>query len=184
MAGNESVELVEMLAARAESLEVRTDVALVLDDPRIGSDQTGPRLWWLAVAAVVAMVGLVMVVSGGEDLATEPAQTSQEGVGGDAAPVISEEVIVWLHGDASPEAVDLVASSLEESRVVEAVVFMDREATYREFVEHFADEPEVIESVDPEQLPLSFLVTTSAPAEVAKILDTMPAVEAVERANS
>ncbi len=96
---------------------------------------------------------------------------------------------VWLDVGADASAVDGVAQLLEASPIVDGFTYLDVLATYEEFEEHFADEPEIIDLVTPEQLPTSFDVDTVAAetgeggstAGLVGRLRSLPGVDDVER---
>ncbi len=146
--------------------------------PQGETDPGGPTRWWLAVAAVViaaAGVGLVLRDGGtGPDRAaitSEPARSN-------AASAF--DLIVWMEVGAEPAHVNDVAALLASSQSVEDVVYLDQAATWSEFVDFFADEPEIIELVDPEDLPTSFMVRATALDPVIELVASRPGVAEVE----
>jgi cell division transport system permease protein len=68
------------------------------------------------------------------------------------------EFIVWMNAEATPENVETVRYFLESSQTIERVSYVNQEATFVEFQEYYADQPEVLDLVEPEQLPTSFRV--------------------------
>ena len=73
------------------------------------------------------------------------------------------EFIVWIKQDATDEQIQSVERALDESPVVESSVFINRSQTFAEFEEYFAESPEVLAAVTPEDLPTSFRVVPVNP---------------------
>ncbi len=71
------------------------------------------------------------------------------------------EFIVFMRVDASPAQHDLAVSTLENSPDVESYEFFDQEQAYQEFLEEFADSPELTNNVQPGDLPPSYRVRPS-----------------------
>lgn len=101
-----------------------------------------------------------------------------------AAPIL--DAIVWLDLDVTPEAVTALEDFLIRSPFVTGQRYIDTDATYRQFTEYFADEPEIIDLVEPEQLPTSFEVSFPEAADRLSILaisdeiEILPGVDSVE----
>lgn len=68
------------------------------------------------------------------------------------------EVIVWLDVAVAPQVADHLSLKLSASSAVAKVEYVDQERTYEEFESYYADEPEIVALVEPEQLPTSFRV--------------------------
>ncbi|MEM9134059.1 MAG: permease-like cell division protein FtsX [Actinomycetota bacterium] len=68
------------------------------------------------------------------------------------------EFIVWMSPDAEPDNVETVRNFLDTSLTVKRVSYVNQENTFQEFQEFYADQPEVLDLVEPEQLPTSFRV--------------------------
>ncbi len=73
------------------------------------------------------------------------------------------EFIVWLAPDVSPEQRDSVDRALEESPAIENHRFINREETFQEFQAFWENSPEILDAVEPEQLPTSFRVVPVEP---------------------
>ncbi len=73
------------------------------------------------------------------------------------------EFIIWIKQDATDEQIQSVERALDESPVVESSVFINRTQTFSEFEEYFAESPEVLAAVTPEDLPTSFRVVPVNP---------------------
>ncbi|MEL6983714.1 MAG: permease-like cell division protein FtsX, partial [Actinomycetota bacterium] len=78
------------------------------------------------------------------------------------------EVKIWLDVGVTAADVEAVATGLDDlqGRVVE-YRYLDLDATYDEFNQFFADEPEILDLVDPEDLPTSFEVVLAPEAGAA-----------------
>ena len=69
------------------------------------------------------------------------------------------EFIVWMDIGVEEEQVKSTEDFLTRSPYVRKIEYIDQERTYEEFRTYFADEPEILELVEPDQLPTSFQVT-------------------------
>lgn len=68
------------------------------------------------------------------------------------------EFMVYVKADATPAQVQQLRTHLEKNPLIKRVVYVDREATFREFKKFFKDEPVMLESVDASDLPTRFKV--------------------------
>jgi cell division transport system permease protein len=68
------------------------------------------------------------------------------------------EFVVFFNTDATQEQIDAVGRALEESPEVAGADFVDKQGAYDEFRTLFADSQEMIDSVEPDDLPASFRV--------------------------
>ncbi len=83
------------------------------------------------------------------------------------------QMFVYMNPGATPDQIDSVNKSLESNPQVESVKFLDKEKTYAEFKRLFADQPDFVESINPEELPQSFRVKpTSTDADVVSAVGT------------
>ncbi len=99
----------------------------------------------LTVAVSLALVGGSLMLRTGIENATA---RWQGGI----------EFVVYLRTDATTEQIDSVGQALDESPEVANVKFFDQQASYEEFKRLFADSPEMVDSVRPEDLPPSYRV--------------------------
>lgn len=67
-------------------------------------------------------------------------------------------VVVFMHPDASDVHVEDVASMLEQDGRVTSFDYVDQEAAYDEFLEAFAERPDMLDAIGPTDLPSSFRV--------------------------
>jgi cell division transport system permease protein len=97
------------------------------------------------------------------------------------------EFIVWMNPDASTESVESVRRFLESLPTIERATYVNQEATFAEFQAYYAEQPEVLDLVEPEQLPTSFRVTPQL-ADLGNIrsigdeIVTLPGVSGVDYA--
>jgi cell division transport system permease protein len=97
------------------------------------------------------------------------------------------EFIVWMSPDAPPENVEAAANFLDQSPTVQGYTYVNQEATFIEFQEYYADQPEVLDLVEAEQLPTSFRVVPEI-ADLALIaalgeeIQTLPGIIDVDYA--
>ncbi len=83
------------------------------------------------------------------------------------------QMFVYMNPSATQEQIDSVNTSLQDNPQVESVTFLDQDATYEEFKRLFADQPDFVESINPEELPQSFRVKpTSTDADVVSAVGT------------
>ncbi len=129
----------------------------------------------LTVAVSLSLMGVALLV--------------QQGVGRiNNAFKDDVEFIVWLDVNVQNEQIEVVQTFLDTSAYIDDSFFIDEEATFREFQSFFADEPEILQLVEPDQLPMSFQVK---PADtnvesirgVANEIETFPGVKDVEFAS-
>lgn len=90
--------------------------------------------------------------------AEEPC-TDEGGV--DPVPETDEDLVVFMEPEASGEDIEALDESISTDDRVDRFVYFDKAAAYREFQEYFADQPEMIEILDPEVLPTSFRLYTA-----------------------
>ena len=95
------------------------------------------------------------------------------------------EFIVWIDADASNEQIETVSRALEESPVVADARYITRQETFAEFQDFWADSPEILDAVEPDQLPTSFRVIPTDPdLEVVEALaneyQLLPGVTSVQ----
>ena len=185
--------LTTLLRTRAERIEVTPDLDRIIAlAVRSTPTRSGAGSWWLAVAAALLIGSAIAGWSriGDRPTTVDPATgtaTGLPGSGNGSEPATatgeeSTELIVWLRPEAEPDQVADVLDRLAASPVVVELRYVDHGATWDEFAEFYADEPEVIDLVDPEDLPTSFRVVTTYPGEVGDIVTGMPGVDGVEHA--
>ncbi len=98
------------------------------------------------------------------------------------------DFIVWLDVGVEQEQIESTNDFLQKSPYVLSTRYVDQEETFQEFQSYFADEPEILELVEPGQLPTSFVVTPQdADVEsiraIASEIEILAGVEEVEFAS-
>ncbi len=77
------------------------------------------------------------------------------------------QMFIYMNPTASGEQIESVQTSLEGNPQVDEVNFLDQDATFDEFQRLFADQPDFVSAIRPEELPQSFRVKpTSTDADV------------------
>ena len=98
------------------------------------------------------------------------------------------EFIVWLDVNVQQEQIESIDDFLASNPYVDDRYFIDRDATYQEFQNFFADEPELLQLVQPDQLPMSFQVQPSDTdveliRQIGNEIETISGVQDVEFAS-
>ncbi|MBK5222515.1 MAG: hypothetical protein JJE52_06515 [Acidimicrobiia bacterium] len=88
---------------------------------------------------------------------------------------------VFMHPDATAGQIDEVASLLADDPSVASFVYVDQQAAYDEFVELFADQPDMIDAVHAAILPTGFRLTFQAEASRSELVTRLGEHEAVFR---
>lgn len=163
-----------LLAQRANRAVVETDAIL----PAVGHARGRPTRWWLAVAAV-------LVIAGGMAVTFRDVGPLSDSIGAASEPGNEQatnayDLVIWMEVGVDSTNVSDLAALLDSWASVEEFVYVDQAATWSEFVEYFADEPEIIELVEPENLPTSFKVRTDAPGSVVGLVTGQAGVDEVE----
>lgn len=128
--------------------------------------ETGQNLWrnFMLSFATIITIGVSLWLFGGFFLvnyAVDNATARWEG---------GIEFVIWMNPDASAEQDANIRNSLE-SPAISSFAYVDQDATYAEFVELFADTPEMYEVVTPEILPPSYrVIPTNPDADVVQEL--------------
>ena len=121
------------------------------------------------VAVVLASLAMGLLSCSGDDAGSEQAATTSsfglpaESAGPSCEPADPVDLVVMMEPYASDPEIDAVGAFLaNELPDSDGVEFFDEQAAYEEFSELFEDDPDFVESIDPEVLPTSFLVSTTA----------------------
>ncbi len=128
----------------------------------------------LTVAVSLALLGAALVMMKGVD-------------GLNARFKGDVEFIIWVDKEASEQNVQGIRAALDSSPNVRDSIYINRDETFREFQDFWADSPEVLAAVTPEQLPTSFRVSPSV-ADLSLVealgreFDTLPGVLKVDYA--
>jgi hypothetical protein len=183
-----------------------TDVEASLDDlhDRVGAGRSGRRRWVGVVGAaaglaLVAGAAFVFTRSGSTDVtaaadpavAGDPAEPSAPASSTPddtaASPSVTDDcrvnTFIYLVPEASAEQVQGMRSTLE-SLDLEPYEFLDRDATAQEFRRLFADHPDFVDAVDPSELPQSFRLPESLPAQTITAIEGTPGVLRIESSDA
>ena len=111
-----------------------------------------------------------------------------EGINNSFLGLRSEQrLFVYMNPTATDEQVDAVSTAIDNSGKADDVDYLDRERTFEVFQQLFRDQPDLISTVPPEDLPTSFQIKpTSTDAEVVSSfrdsLETLDGVRTVQYA--
>ncbi|KAA0232936.1 MAG: Cell division protein FtsX [Acidimicrobiales bacterium] len=105
----------------------------------------------LTVAAVLTIAVSLFLVGSGLMIRQGVQNAFQRWEGG-------IEFIIFMNPDATEEQVQSIEDELGSNPQIKDYTFVDQEETYDEFVELFSDQPNMVESVEAEDLPPSFRV--------------------------
>lgn len=169
-------ELTDLLDARAERIDVRHDrESLATDGPllleTVGARPIGERReargvrrdgrnWLLAAAAaIVLVVGVFGLVRSSSNPVTDVAAAGATDEYFASLFGADVDLVVWMDPEATQDQIDAVDEFLETSPLIESFPFIDRDQTSAEFRRYWADSPDVLAAVEPEQLPTSFRVS-------------------------
>ncbi len=94
-----------------------------------------------------------------------------------------QRLFVYMNPTANADQTEAVKKALDDSGQVDKVDFYDRDRTFKEFQTLFRDQPDLINSVKPEDLPTSFRVKPkSTDAEVVSSLgDSLESLQGVKQ---
>jgi hypothetical protein len=137
-----------------------------------------------AVAAVVALVvaGVALARDDGSVRVSSPIPAAREVPASDI-PRAATDVVVFLNVQANEADIQSVRDLLETSPDVVHYAYVDRDAAYREFAEIYSCNPDLVHSIRPQDLPVSFRVIATAPDTVDGLratLKTVPGVASAE----
>ena len=141
----------------------------------------GRGLWFPTGRMVFLMVSTALLVVAGVAVTRSAADELVEPVTAGAAHT---ELVVWLQpGIAEDEALVTGRKLVDGPGDIE-VAYVNSDATYAEFAEFFADQPELLELIEPESLPTSFVVVVAGdPQEFVEWVERLPGVDSVEVAS-
>jgi cell division transport system permease protein len=105
----------------------------------------------ITLASVLTVFVSLLLVGSSLMLRTAVTNATQRWQGG-------IEFVVYMNTTASDEQIDSMRQALEESPEVANVTYFDQQRSFEEFTRLFADSPELVDAVLPEDLPPSFRV--------------------------
>ena len=140
--------------------------------------------------ATIATVAVSLTLVGTAYLMGQGVQDAQQQFQGGV------EFIVFMNPQAADAQIEAVRTELEDNPQVREAEFCDQDCAYEEFLELFADDPQLTGSVTPDILPPSFKVkpvdaNSDAVEALGEVFSTQPGVrevafssEAIERIES
>lgn len=153
--------------------------------------RTGRLLAAAAVVVAVGVAGVALAERGDVKVSSRPAGRSPDNAGAQESSCVRQlaklissgtDVIVYLDPTITPDQLQSVQAALLTEPAIAALTYLDREQAHAEFRELFAESPEFIDNVEPEDLSSRFdvQVATGPPVDVVTaVVDEMPGVAAV-----
>ncbi|MGC4894732.1 permease-like cell division protein FtsX [Micromonospora sp. DT31] len=132
---------------------------------------------WRNVTMTVAMI-ITMAVSlfmlGGSGLLYQKV--------GDMKDLYYEnvEVSIFLKTDATKEQVDALGQQLEQDPLVRDSTYVNKDQAYERFQQMYADAPDLVSVVKPDQLPESYRLKLNDPEQYKAIYDKYKATEGID----
>ncbi|WBB96125.1 MULTISPECIES: permease-like cell division protein FtsX [unclassified Solwaraspora] len=90
------------------------------------------------------------------------------------------EVSIFLVSDVSEEQRDSLQSSLDADPLISNVTYESKEEAYNRFQTLYADAPDLVNAVEPDQLPESFRIKLIDPEEYQAIFDKYNGTEGID----
>ncbi|ROO62650.1 cell division protein FtsX [Micromonospora sp. Llam0] len=90
------------------------------------------------------------------------------------------EVSIFLVSDVSDEQRDSLQSSLDADPLISTVTYESKEEAYNRFQTLYADAPDLVNAVEPDQLPESFRIKLVDPEEYQAIFDKYNGTEGID----
>ncbi|MDG4774935.1 MULTISPECIES: permease-like cell division protein FtsX [Micromonosporaceae] len=90
------------------------------------------------------------------------------------------EVSIFLVSDVSDEQRDSLQSSLDADPLISNVTYESKEEAYNRFQTLYADAPDLVNAVEPDQLPESFRIKLVDPEEYQAIFDKYNGTEGID----
>ena len=123
--------------------------------------ETGSNLWRNAIltTAAVITIAVSLWVFGSQRLVSYGVANATERWEGGI------EFVIWMQPEASPAEDEAVRSRLDQANgtEVDSYTYVNQQEAYDEFRQYYADSPELLETVTPENLPPSYRVVPSDP---------------------
>ncbi|ADL44587.1 permease-like cell division protein FtsX [Micromonospora aurantiaca] len=90
------------------------------------------------------------------------------------------EVSIFLKTDATKEQVDALGQQLGQDPLVKDSTYVNKEQAYERFQQMYADAPDLVSAVKPDQLPESYRVKLNDPEQYKAIYDKYKATEGID----
>ncbi|MFU8870493.1 permease-like cell division protein FtsX [Micromonospora sp. SL4-19] len=132
---------------------------------------------WRNVTMTIAMIitmGVSLFMLGGSGLLYQKV--------GDMKDLYYEkvEVSIFLKTDAPPEQRDALKAKLDGDPLIKNVTYVDKAEAYKRFQQMYADAPDLVNAIKPDQLPESFRLTLVNPEQYKNIYDQYKDSEGVD----
>ncbi|AXO33372.1 permease-like cell division protein FtsX [Micromonospora chalcea] len=90
------------------------------------------------------------------------------------------EVSIFLKTDATKEQVDALGQQLGQDPLVKDSTYVNKEQAYERFQQMYADAPDLVSAVKPDQLPESYRVKLNDPEQYKAIYDKYKTAEGID----
>lgn len=90
------------------------------------------------------------------------------------------EVSIFLKTDATKEQVDALGQQLKQDPLVKDSTYVDKDQAYERFQQMYADAPDLVSAVKPDQLPESYRVKLNDPEQYKAIYDKYKTAEGID----
>ncbi|MFJ1539089.1 permease-like cell division protein FtsX [Micromonospora chalcea] len=90
------------------------------------------------------------------------------------------EVSIFLKTDATKEQVDALGQQLDQDPLVKDSTYVDKDQAYERFQQMYADAPDLVSAVKPDQLPESYRVKLNDPEQYKAIYDKYKTAEGID----
>ncbi|MFD6634921.1 permease-like cell division protein FtsX [Micromonospora chalcea] len=90
------------------------------------------------------------------------------------------EVSIFLKTDATKEQVDALGQQLKQDPLVKDSTYVNKDQAYERFQQMYADAPDLVSAVKPDQLPESYRVKLNDPEQYKAIYDKYKTAEGID----
>lgn len=90
------------------------------------------------------------------------------------------EVSIFLKTDATKEQVDALGQQLDQDPLVKDSTYVNKDQAYERFQQMYADAPDLVSAVKPDQLPESYRVKLNDPEQYKAIYDKYKTAEGID----
>ncbi|MCZ7439607.1 permease-like cell division protein FtsX [Micromonospora sp. WMMC241] len=90
------------------------------------------------------------------------------------------QVSIFLKTDAPEDQRTALQAKLDADPLVKDVEFVDKDQAYKRFQQMYADAPDLVNAVKPDQLPESFRITLNDPQQYKQIYDQYKTAEGID----
>jgi hypothetical protein len=136
----------------------------------------------IAVAVAAALTASLLLLRGDSPSRVRTPTTQSKETIPDRLLPLEADAAVYMRSDAPIPQIEAVRDFLLQSPDVRTFVFIDKATTYEEFKRTFRDQPDLVNSVDPSALPVSFRVISRDCAARLQLLEQVAALPGVDEA--